>query len=76
MNWTPWRPRCCKLEREIRDWNHFKNRRQVGSYSGLSGGVSGSGEQSVDLSITKAGNRRLSACLIECSWRLVASQPG
>ena len=64
------------IEREMRDWNNFKNRRQVGSYAGLTGGVSGSGEQSADLSITKAGNRRLSACLIECSWRLVLRQPG
>jgi transposase len=64
------------IEGEIKDWNNFKNRRQVGSYSGLTGGVSGSGEQSADLSITKAGNRRLSTCLIECSWRLVLSQPG
>jgi transposase len=31
----------------------------VGSYAGLTGGVSGSGESSADLSITKAGNRRL-----------------
>jgi transposase len=64
------------LDREMKDWKNFKNRRQVGSYSGLTGGVSGSGEQSADLSITKAGNRRLSTCLIECSWRLVFQQPG
>jgi transposase len=60
----------------MKDWANFKNRRQVGSYSGLTGGVSASGEQSADLSITKAGNRRLSSCLIECAWRLVFSQPG
>ena len=64
------------IEREMKDWNNFKNRRQVGSYSGLTGGVSGSGEQSADLSITKAGNRRLSTCLVECAWRLVLRQPG
>jgi len=64
------------IEREIRDWHRFANRRQVGGYSGLTGGVSGSGEQSADLSITKAGNRRLSVALIECAWRLVLSQPG
>jgi len=63
------------IEGEVKDWNNFKNRRQMGSYSGLSGGVSGSGEQSADLSITKAGNRRLSTCLIECAWRLVLQQP-
>src|SRR5882762_693676 len=63
------------IEREVKDWNHFKNRRQLGSYSGLTGGVSGSGERSTDLSITKAGNRRLSVCLIECAWRMVLHQP-
>lgn len=63
------------LEREMKDWNNFKNRRQVGSYSGLTGGVSASGEQSADLSITKAGNRRLSTCLIECAWRMMLQQP-
>jgi len=64
------------IEGEIKDWHNFKNRRQVGSYSGLTGGVSGSGEASADLSITKAGNHRLRTSLIECSWRLVLSQPG
>jgi transposase len=64
------------LEREMKDWKHFKNRRQVGSYSGLTGGVSSSGEQRAELHITKAGNRRLSVCLIECAWRMVLSQPG
>jgi len=63
------------LEREIKDWNYFGNRRQIGSYSGLTGGVSGSGEHSADLSITKAGNRRASSCLIECAWRMVRQQP-
>ena len=63
------------LEREIRDWHRFKNRRQVGSYSGLTGGISGSGEHSTDLSITKAGNRRLRSCLVESAWRMVFYQP-
>jgi transposase len=63
------------IEREVRDWDRFKNRRQIGSYSGLTGGVSGSGEKTADLSITKAGNRRLSCCLVECAWRMVRQQP-
>jgi transposase len=63
------------IEREIKDWSGFSNRRQIGSYSGLTGGVSSSGEQHADLSITKAGNRRLSSCLVECAWRLLLSQP-
>ncbi len=63
------------LDREIRDWHRFKNRRQIGSYSGLTGGISGSGEQSADLSITKAGNQRLRSCLVESAWRMVFHQP-
>ncbi len=63
------------IDREIKDWGSFKNWRQIGSYSGLTGGVSSSGERHADLSITKAGNRRLSSCLVECAWRLLLSQP-
>lgn len=63
------------LDREVKDWSQFQNRRQIGSYSGLTGGVSSSGEQQADLSITKAGNRRLSSCLVECAWRLLLKQP-
>lgn len=63
------------LDREIRDWSNFKNRRQIGSYSGLTGGVSSSGEQWAELSVTKAGNRRVSTCLVECAWRLLVYQP-
>ena len=63
------------LDREVKDWKQFKNRRQIGSYSGLTGGVSSSGEQHADLSVTKAGNRRLSSCLVECAWRLLLKQP-
>jgi transposase len=46
----------------------------VGSYAGLTGGVSRSGQQQADLSITKAGNKRLRTVLIELSWRLLAYQ--
>ena len=63
------------IQREIAEWSRFRNRRQIGSYSGLTGGVSASGEQHAELSITKAGNRRLSSCLVECAWRLVLKQP-
>ena len=63
------------VEREVGDWNRFGNRRQAGSYAGLTGGVSGSGERSADLSVTKAGNKRLRTALIELSWRLLTHQP-
>ena len=60
---------------EVADWTRFKNWRQVGSYAGLTGGVSASGQSSADLSITKAGNKRLRTELVELSWRLLLYQP-
>jgi len=60
---------------EVADWNRFKNWRQVGSYAGLTGGVSASGQSAADLSITKAGNKRLRTELVELSWRLLLYQP-
>jgi transposase len=62
------------VEREIADWDRFKNRRQVGSYTGLCGGVSGSGPTTHLLPITKHGNVRLRTALIELAWRLVVWQ--
>lgn len=60
---------------EVADWDRFKHRRQVGSYAGLTGGVSDSGQSTADLSITKAGNKRLRTALVELSWRLLLYQP-
>jgi transposase len=62
------------IEREVGDWQRFTNRRQVGSYTGLCGGVSGSGPTTHLLSITKHGNVRLRTALIELAWRLVLWQ--
>ena len=62
------------IEREIGDWNRFENRRQVGSYTGLCGGVSASGQSVYLLSITKHGNERLRTALVELAWRLVVWQ--
>jgi len=62
-------------EREVGDWNRFKNRRQVGSYTGLCGGVSSSGQSTRLLSITKHGNQRLRTLLVELAWRMKIWQP-
>ena len=59
------------IETEARDWNRFLNSRAIASYSGLTGGVSSSGESRSDLRITKAGNRRLRTELVELSWRFL-----
>ena len=63
------------VETEVAAWDRFKNRRQVGSYAGLCGGVSASGQSSAELSITKAGNRRLRTDLVELAWRTLLYQP-
>lgn len=60
---------------ELCDWSRFKNRKQIGSYTGLCGGVSSSGQSHCDLSITKAGNARVRWALIELAWRMVLYQP-
>jgi len=62
------------VEREVGDWNRFDNRRQVGSYTGLCGGISASGNSRHLLSITKHGNVRLRTALVELAWRLVVWQ--
>lgn len=63
------------VQREIGDWNRFANRRQVGSYTGLCGGVSASGQIHHLLPITKHGNVRLRTALVVLAWRLVIWQP-
>jgi transposase len=64
-----------QIEREVFDWNRFSNRKAPGSFAGLCGGVSASGEQHADLPITKHGSRRLRAILVELAWRMVRFQP-
>jgi transposase len=62
------------IEREVGQWDRFANRRQVGSYTGLCGGISSSGRTTHLLPITKHGNARLRTALIELAWRLVMWQ--
>src|SRR5260370_38962341 len=63
------------LEREVADWNRFKNRRQVGSYTGLCPREDSSSNRRFQGSINKHGNRRLRPALDECLWRLARFQP-
>ena len=63
------------VEREVCCWDRFVNRRQVGSYTGLCGGVSASGQNHRLLAITKHGNVRLRTALVELAWRMVLWQP-
>jgi transposase len=63
------------LSREVCDWKRFNNRRQVASYTGLCPGEHSSGNKRVQGSVTKHGNPRLRASLVELAWRLVRFQP-
>src|SRR5438132_2610297 len=63
------------IEREIGSWTRFKNRRQVGSYTGLCPGEYSSGDTRVQSCVTKHGNPRLRTALVETAWRLVRFQP-
>ena len=66
---------CETLQREMGDWKCFKNRRQVGSYTGMCPGERSSGDRTCSLSITKHGNPRVRHPLIELAWRVVRFQP-
>ncbi len=63
------------IDREIANWDRFKNRRQVGSYTGLCPGEHSSGNTRLQSCVTKHGNPRLRAALVELAWRLVRFQP-
>jgi transposase len=64
------------ISREICNWQRFNNRRQVSSYTGLCPGEYSSGTKRVVGSVTKHGNSRLRAALVELAWRMVRYQPG
>ncbi len=63
------------IDREIGDWNRFNNRRQIASYAGLCPGEYSSGNSRLQSCVTKHGNPRLHAALVELAWRLVRFQP-
>jgi len=63
------------MTREICSWERFTNRRAISSYTGLCPGERTSGTKRVPGSVTKRGNPRLRAALVECAWRMVRFQP-
>ncbi len=63
------------IDREVGNWERFRNRRRVGSYTGLCPGEHSSGNTRLQTCVTKHGNPRLRAALVEAAWRLVRFQP-
>jgi len=56
-------------------WREFDNRRQVGACVGLVPQPYDSGQSRVDQGISKQGNRRVRALLIEMAWLWLRYQP-
>ena len=57
-------------------WREFSNRRQVGASVGLVPQPYDSGESQTDQGISKQGNRRVRALLVEMAWTWLRYQPG
>lgn len=63
-----------ELDREVCNWDRFKNRRTIGSYTGLCGGVEATGKSTRLMGITKCGNARIRHNLVEMAWRATRFQ--
>jgi transposase len=57
-------------------WRDFTNRRQIGACVGLVAQPYDSGDSHTDQGISKQGNRRVRALLIEMAWMWLRHQPG
>jgi transposase len=56
-------------------WRDFRNRRQIGAAVGLTGTPHQSGEMAHEQGVSKAGNRRVRAVIIEIAWVWLRYQP-
>ena len=63
------------LDSEIGDYDRFKNRREVASYTGLCPSESSSANKRRQGSVNKAGNPRIRHILLEAVWRMYQFQP-
>jgi transposase len=63
------------LQLEIRGWDRFQNRRQIGSYTGLCPGIHQSNGRGREGCINRCGNPVVRYMLVEMTWRLVRWQP-
>ena len=60
---------------EIFGWRQFRNRREVGAILGLTPTPYSSGQSEREQGISKAGNRRARALLVELAWLWLRYQP-
>jgi transposase len=63
------------LSHECFAWRTFRNRKQLGSFAGLTGTPFDSGETLREQGISKAGSGRVRTTMIELAWNWVRWQP-
>jgi transposase len=63
------------LVMEFFAWRDFRNRREVAALAGLVGTPYNSGDSERDQGISKAGNRRVRAMIVEIAWLWLRFQP-
>jgi transposase len=63
------------LVEEFFGWRKFRNRKEVGSLAGLTPTPYQSGDSDREQGISKAGNRRVRAVIIELAWAWLRFQP-
>jgi transposase len=64
------------LVMEFFAWRAFRNRKELGALAGLVGTPYNSGGSERDQGISKAGNRRVRAMIVEIAWLWLRFQPG
>ncbi len=63
------------LVKEIFGWREFANRRELAGCVGLAPTPYASGDSQIEQGISKAGNRRVRAMLVEQAWKWLQLQP-
>ena len=63
------------LVKELFGWRDFRNRREVAGCLGLTPTPYDSGQSEIEQGISKAGNRRVRALLVELAWGWLRLQP-
>ena len=62
------------LDKELFGWRRFANRREIAGSLGLAPSYD-SGDSRVDQGISKTGNRRARALLVELAWKWLSLRP-
>ena len=63
------------LVKELFGWREFANRRELAGCVGLAPTPYASGDSEIEQGISKAGNRRIRAMLVEQAWKWLQLQP-